>query len=315
MRFRAAARRAVTALALGAVTALAVATAARAHVVSDRELKVVQQFPPGAVRQELRASLPDSAGNVAPNRPGAWRSVAYQRPALLLLVDAAARGDSVVAERAWRAIDRAFDAQVPGGGFRRSAATSSADSLMEGAAFVSGLGRALIAVMNSPLQERFRWRYSLLRPKLQHSVDWLEAAAPSLRAAYARRSGLLLVQASAFLLADGTYHDERCGRAGQAALAAALDLQTGDGLFPSNGAANRSEHALGLEALQSIAIYFPSPTLERAAAKAAAWLRAHPGTVSRGATHAWTEVPAGEVAFALRYATIKPPPPLGVAYD
>jgi hypothetical protein len=25
--------------------------------------------------------------------------------------------------------------------------------------------------MNSPLQDRFRWRYSLLRPKLQHAVD------------------------------------------------------------------------------------------------------------------------------------------------
>jgi hypothetical protein len=176
------------ATALVAVTAFGLAGTASAHVVSDRELHVVRQFP-AATRQELRAVLPDSLGNVAPNRPGAWRNVAYQRPALLLLIDAAARGDSALAERAWRAIDAAFAAQLPGGAFRRDAATTSADSLMEGAAFVSGLCRALIAVMNSPLQEQFRWRYALLRPKLQHAVDWLEAAAPSLRAAHARRAG------------------------------------------------------------------------------------------------------------------------------
>jgi hypothetical protein len=303
------------AAALIAVTAVAFAGTASAHVVSDRELRVVRQFPAAAIRQELRAYLPDSLGNVAPNRPGAWRNVAYQRPALLLLIDASGRGDSVLAERAWRAIDGAFAAQLPGGAFRRDAATTSADSLMEGAAFVSGLCRALIAVMNGPLQERFRWRYSLLRPKLQHAVDWLEAAAPSLRAAHARRAGLLLVQASAFLLADGTYHEERYGRAGQAALSAALELQHGDGLLPSNGAANRSEHALGLEALQSIAIYFPSPTLERAGAKGASWLRAHPAPASHSTATSWTQPPAGEIAFTLRYATIKPPPPLGVPYD
>ena len=59
-------------------------------------------------------------------------------------------------------------------------------------------------------------------------------------------------------------------------------------------------------------IYFPSPTLERAVARAASWLkgksgksRIEPGTAA-----------SGELQFALRYAAIKPPPPTaGVAHD
>jgi len=296
--------RRVAAIALLATSALASALprSAIAHVVSDRELRVVAQFPAGAVRRMFADCAPDAAGNVPPNRSEAWLGAGHQRPAMLRLLEAAARSDTLDAERCWLAFDAAFAQQLPGGGFRRSAAPAARaidDSLTDATAWAACASRAMIAVMNSGLADRFRWRYALLKPKLQRAVDFVEARSDSLVAAHARHSAALLTAAAALLLADGMYHDERYGRAGQRAMVAALALQRPDGAFPTDGRADPASHALALEALQSIAIYFPSPTLERSASRAAAWLRAKRPSAT------------GDAAFVLRYAAIKPPPPLG----
>ena len=62
--------------------------------------------------------------------------------------------------------------------------------------------------MNSPLQDRFRWRVALLLPKLRRSVDWLVAAGDELFELHEGRPDLLLVDAEAYLLADGIFHVE-----------------------------------------------------------------------------------------------------------
>jgi hypothetical protein len=296
------------------VAVIATATAllcspAAAHVVSDRELQVFARFPSRFVERAMKDATPDDGGCVAPNRAGAWRDVVFQRPATLLLIDAAARGDSTSAERAWKALDQGFAAQIPSGDFRRRGAPR--DSLLRDAAWVAAVCRGWIAVMNGPFQDRFRWRYALMKPKLERTVDFLEARSSSLIASCAGRPAALLVVAAAFLLADGTYHDERYGRVGQEALSGALArARSSDSC---SFAADPSEHALGLEALQSIAIYFPSPTLERTAAVAARWLKPRsqprPRRASRDGER-WDHASTGEIELILRYATIPPPPPL-----
>jgi len=303
-------------LALALVVVSVVAPIAGAHVVSDRELKLIAQLPPGFGLRALASSLPDSFGCVAPNRSGHWLGIGCQRPCLLLLLDAAARGDSALAERAWLALDAGFARQRPEGSFQRDGHDPDRGAeLMDETAWLAGTCRAWIAIMNSPLQDRFRLRYALFKPKAQRAADFLESRADSLLGMNARSGGALLIVAAAFLLADGTYHDERYGRVGQAALAAALATQSPAGLFPIDGSADVERHALGLEALQSIVIYFPSPSLERAETRATMWLRGHAG---RGMSRSMTRrvggprVAPGEVDFILRYATITPPPPLGL---
>jgi hypothetical protein len=304
-------RRAASALALALVPALAsplVPSLASAHVVSDRELRHVAAFPPGRAERALSSALPDSAGWVRPNRRDRWLGLDVQRPAALRLIVAAAHADTAVAERAWAALEAGFARQLANGAFEPAPAAAAEAEQLARASWLAATCRALIAVMNSALQDRFRFRYALLKPKLQRSVDALEAGADSIRALSSDSAGLLLATAAAFLLADGTYHDERYGRAGQASLASALKLQRPDGAFTSHGRASIVEHAVGLEGLQSIVTYFPSPTLERAAANASGWLRTHGR--SRGARDGRGVTP-GEIEFALLYAARPLPPPLG----
>jgi hypothetical protein len=323
----AAARGSAACAALG-LAALLNPVPARAHVVSDRDLQVVARLPAAAIRG-LALQAPDSGGFVRPNRPGAWRGVGFQRGALLLLVDAAARADTTRAERCWQALELAFAHQLPEGGFRGPAPAAGAGDPGAGAelddepAWLAAACRALIAVMNSPLQDRFRFRYALLKPKLQRSVDAFERRSEAFRLRHADRPALLLTAAAAMLLADGIYHDQRYGRAGQQALVEALALQRKDGLFPSAGRPGAAEHALGLGALQSVAIYFPSPTLERSAERARAWLSrnarsrpagrpaARPASAAGPAAGRFEPIVIpGEIEFVLRYGAIRPPAPV-----
>jgi len=310
---------------IGCVTAavLLSAPAARAHVISDRELRVVAQMPPEFVSKTFAAFLPLGAGFVPPNRPLDWQSVAAQCPAGLLLIDAAARGDTALAERAWTALDVAIAQQLPDGNFKRAGAPTdrrrtggelfgsvvgpSVDELADDAAWLASTHRALIAVMNSRLAERFRARYAAIKPRLQLTADFLEVRRASFLVARANDAPTLLTAAAAFLLADGTFHEPRYASAGEKALAAALELQEPDGSFPVAGRADPASHARALLALHSIAIYFPSAPTEKAAVWAAAWLKAHRRVATRDPHH---RLAAAEIEFALRYAAIKPPAPI-----
>jgi hypothetical protein len=287
------------------VAVVAHASVARAHVVSDRELRVVASMPADSVTRALAACVPDGAGFVAPHRAGGALDLGRQRLATLPLIVAAARGDSAGAERAWRAIEPGFVAV-------RDTRAGDPAARLDRAAWAGSTCRAFIAVMNSPLQDRFRMRYAALKPQLQALMDTLELDSGSLLATHAGRGGALLVIAAAFVLADGTFHDGRYARVGQAALAEALTLQRPDGAFLASGRVDPREHALGLEALQSIAIYFPAPHLDRAVRRAASWLAAHRPSdrapTRRGASRAIAAVGPGEAAFVIRYAAVPPPP-------
>lgn|SRR5262245_35004253 len=297
------------------------ATRARAHVVSVRELRVVAVMPADTAARWLAPCVPDTAGRVAPSRPDHAIDLGRQRRAALPLIVAAARADTAAAERAWRALEVGFDAMsgTDSLGMWTKAATSDPDAVLDQTAWAGSACRGFIAVMNSGLQDRFRRRYAALKPQLQAAMDSLEARSGTLLATHAGRGGALLAIAAAFTLADGTFHDERYARVGQAALAEALALQRPDGAFPSGGRLDPREHALGIEALQSVVIYFPTPDLERAARRGVAWLRAHPpskwpdarsaGRKRVAGSAAIAAVDPGEVEFVLRYATITPPPP------
>jgi hypothetical protein len=253
---------------------LVAAIPARAHVVSDLEVGVLQKLPRGMLAHLATADVPDATGAVGENREH-WRHVGAQAPALRLLADASARRDSLAAERAWRAIDLAFAHQTPGGGFAHVPAASYRDSLEEvlgTARWAAATCRAFVVVMNGPMQNAFRMRYVLTLRKLEATLHWLEARIPELELAHVKHGPELLVLAQTFLLGDGTFHVESFGRIGQRCLAKALALQRRDGAFPRDADVALDAQAGALESLESVAQYFPTPMLERGTDLVAGWL-------------------------------------------
>ena len=93
-----------------------------------------------------------------------------------------------------------------------------------------------------------------------------------MQAMHADRPDLLLVDAQAFLLADGIYHEPALNQLGQRTLVAALGKQGRDGAFAGRGGPTIANQARALESLVEIALYFPAPSLNEAAASAARWL-------------------------------------------
>lgn len=259
------------AAALAVPLVAALSPAALAHVVSDREVKLLRDLPAGLVATAAREDRPDSSGLTAPNRP-AWREVYHQHGALFLLIDAASRADSAGAEVAWKAIDAAFIQQMPSGDFVAAGGADSTARLGGVAVWIAELCRAEVALMNGPLQDRFRWRLTLLLPKLRRSVDFLAAQAEPLFRLHRDRPDLLLVDAQAFLLADGIYHEPVLGLQGQRFLTTALALQQSNGAFAPRGAPPLGVQARALSSLVEITLYFPAPSLEKASLRGAQWL-------------------------------------------
>jgi hypothetical protein len=295
-----------------AIACALLAGPAHAHIVSDRELRHVRQLPEDSMHSALAFAAP-AVGGPAPSRPPRrWNGIGTRRPAVFVLIDAAARSDTARAELAWAAIEEGFEHQRPDGWFDRSQA-GGPDEWLDTAAWLGGVTRGLIAVMNSTLADRFRFRYALLKPKLQRSVDALAAGADSARGLNENRAGFLVVTAGALLLAEGTFHEPRYGRAGQPALVAGLALQKPNGLLPTNGTANRAEHVLGLESLQALDLYLPSPSIDRATSRGEDWLKHHRGpaktTGSRAESKA--EVAPGEVQYVLLFSSKALPAPAG----
>lgn len=285
---------------------LPAAPSARAHVVSDRDLRVVAKIPSEWGARASSAMRLDSTGNAPPNRGGSWKHVVHQRVAMLVLVDASARADSIRCERAWVALDAAFAQQIPDGSFRFDPGTDRVADAAGTAEWLASAARGIIAVTNGPVQRAFRIRYALMKPKLQRALDAQLVRHDELMNARGGDALAMLAEASAFLLADGIYHDERYGRAGQQALAKALALQRKDGAFPLGPQVSPESQARALIALQGVSIYFPSPTMERSAERAARWLRGKAKSKARPIA----SPPVDEIAFALHYAAIKPPAPL-----
>ena len=264
----------VVVLAAAAACAVPGPRPARAHVVSDLEVVLLQQLPPGLMAHLGAADEPDATGAVGENR-GHWQHVGAQSPALRLLADASARRDSVAAERAWKAIDLAFAHQRPDGGFVHAPFAAYSDSLSEvlgTARWAAATCRVFVVVMNGPMQNAFRVRYALALRKLEATLHFLEAREPELEIAHLRHGPEMLVLAQTFLLGDGTFHVETFGRLGQRCLAKALGVQKRDGSFTHDATVALGDQAGALESLESVAQYFPSPLLDRSTDMVAGWI-------------------------------------------
>lgn len=253
------------------LAALLLVAPARAHVISDKELVTLRALPPGAARALLAPLLPDADGAVAENH-GGWRHLRLQTPALYALAEASARADSATAERVWKSLDLAFAHQQPSGAFehgRVDEGTGPNDDLAETVDWLGEACRAMVATTNSGLTARFGWRHTLMLPKFERSLRWALAATPAREAAEPNRAGRLLSDARTFLLADGMWHDEAFGRAGQRAIAAALALQHDDGAFADEARVDVVTQAHAVSDLQAVVQYFPAPSLESALTRAA----------------------------------------------
>jgi len=292
--------------------AAAIPAPAAAHIVSDREARALGRLA-DSLYAVARLAAPDSAGMCGPNRPADFR-VSAQVPALRLLALASARADTAVAERAWRAIDAAMAMQRPGGRFERTENGATADTLLgweDAVDWLAELNRTVAAVMNGPLKARFRFRWALLRPKLERSTSALVRMAPVLERRSPGNAVRLLAMAEAFLLADGHYHYTGYGLAGQRLLSAALAMQRLDGSFapPSPGAPAGDVRAL--DALEALSFYFPAPFLDRASARLAKRIetshRAGGTAAARGLDPETRRL--AERTLALRAARLALPPP------
>ena len=257
-----------------ALAALALASTAHAHIVSDRGVTIWKSLP-ASLEPLLASGHPDSTGAVGGNR-GGWVHVCAQSPAMLRLLRAAAIGDSTTSEDSWRAIDLSWVQQVPAGNYLSRASGGGAITrvadLHAVAEWLGELLRADVVVENGPLRARFIWRISLMLPKLRNAVHWLEAGADTLWSLDQRRPDRLLVSAQAFLLADGLLHEEHLNALGQRSLVAALALQQPDGRFRGDGVGSAGAQARCLHSLQEVTTYFSAPSLERAVASSARWL-------------------------------------------
>ena len=254
---------------MAVVCVLGFAAPVIAHIVSDRDVQLIRSLPAARVRALLADATPDRDGLVGANHP-VWRAIEPQAAAGFVLADAATRADTARAEAAWRCLDVAFVHQHPLGDFDRAVPMDALTSRLGTTRWTGETCRALVAVMNGPLQERFRWRHTLLLPKVRRTLDWLVAGADSVQAQLtaAKDGPALIVQARTFLLADGMFHEAVFGRAGQRAIQAALALQKADGMFASPYESVESQ-AESVWALQSITDYFPAPSLDAALKKAA----------------------------------------------
>lgn len=260
--------RACLALGVTCAASLADGTVARAHVVSDRELVTLRAIPAGRVATLLADDVPDTSGLAGGNRP-AWRNAGLQAASLSLLAEASVRNDTLMARWAWRGVERAFAQQTPEGRFMPASdaagrALSAAAERRATSTWAGATCRAFVAFSNGPLVDRFRLLYVTGLPKLHRTVLWLAATAP------VSYTGLdALADAQTFLLADGLYHEEPLGRAGQKALAAALAAQRPDGSFEPPGPRDVVGEARGMQCLQAVTQYFTAPSLEAALAKSA----------------------------------------------
>ena len=241
---------------------------ASAHIVSDREVRILAAFPVSLARRTQLEDAPDASGFCGVNRsPGTFR-VSAQVPALRALSEAAARRDSLEAEHCWLAIQQALVMQRPGGRFERIENGAPQDTLLaweDAVPWLAALNRAVAVVMNGPLQNQFRFRWALLRPKLERSMNGLLAIAPALERRAKVDPVKLLDLSEAMLLADGHYHVPAYGLAGQRALSAALPLQKSDGSFASRPDGRLAYDARCLSAIEGINLYFPGPFLDRVA--------------------------------------------------
>lgn len=271
-------------------------TAAFAHVVSDRDVRLFRALPAGAVADAFRAARPDSAGLSGANRP-TWRHVALQQDALALLMDAASRADSAAAESAWRAMDAIFLHQKPDSLFESTPGTGQPRDPAATVALLGAVCRAEVAIENGPLRDRFHWRIVLMLPKLRRALESVVARGEGYAAASANDPAALLAGAQALLLGDGIFHVERFGLLGQRLLVDGLALQKSGGQFVVTGGDPLAAQADCLLALQSILNYYPAPSLERAAANGAKWLESR-------TKNAKTRSP--RVGFALACAAAQP---------
>jgi hypothetical protein len=247
---------------------------ALAHPVSDWELKNLPRFPSALADSLAAPGLPDSAGLVGPNRTG-WRHVAYQRPALWALRLAAARGDEVLAERAWPAVAAAFARQTADGGFSAEPGLARADDLAGTSLWLGDLAQTLLVLQSGPLRGWFRARTDALRPQVLRSAGWLLQGSPELERRDARSASGLFAHSLAFTLTGELDHDEARLQAGRRFLERARKRSGHDGRFAEPHRTDPYAQGASLLRLQVLDIYYPSFENGLAIGRGAEWLLAH----------------------------------------
>jgi hypothetical protein len=257
---------------LGAMLPLAMPPPAHAHPVPDWEVRHVPRFPRELLAPWIQSSLPDSTGQLGRNR-GGWWHVADQRPALVPLLIAAARGDEVMAERAWRAVDVAFAHQRSDGGFERlgAAPMGRADDAYGVSLWLGDLAHALLVLDQGPLRGWFGARSAALRPRVTAAGRWLAASSRDLERRDRRSAAALLVHADAFTLLGELDHDEKLLQLGQRFRARAMTLAGRDGrlIAPSD---SWGEQGAALVRVQVLEVYYPSFEGALAAGRGTDWL-------------------------------------------
>lgn len=235
--------------------------------VAARHLAILKTIPYDSFKL-AGGSEPAADGLIGHNR-GGYRSPAFQRDAARLLISGAACGDKKSIDDAFRGIDVVFSHQDASGHF-------GGDKTPSGVAFwLCELNQALLVLEESEAGAAYHAHVLELIPKIHRAAIWL--ALPKnqerLKTGDARTPNRLFFDALAYGTSGLLCKDESLTRLGRSFVESAQRLyRAEDGVFLEKGGHDSSYQAVSGWLLQVWVLFFPDPTLETVADKAALWV-------------------------------------------
>jgi len=244
------------------------------------EYELLRQVPPTAFGLIADKSEPDAQGFVGfHQRDGKWYEAGMQRGGCRMLIGAVVAGDEKRADAAWRAIDVTFAHQLDDGGFLSNTKPGDkhpptrAERVETAYFFLQELGRAILVVKASPMEEHFHDRIAVLEPKLRRATAFLQSGFDTIFLKCGHTANRLLIAAKAFGLCGVALNDDTLKASSAKLVAMALKRRDADGVFIERGGRDSSYNAVSLLMGQVLLLYLPNPELDDAMVKTMAWER------------------------------------------
>jgi len=213
-------------------------------------------------------SLIRDDGISSKNYPEFW-AVSEQRVAANMVMRGIAENEETVVERGWKGIEFGFSKQEPDGNFYYNPklddlGITEEDKLEDASFFLEAAGHSIALLQNSGFKNDYAEKIQLLEPKIELSLDWLEANKEALKLKAANAPNRLVFDALAFSLN---------GRkaVGEEFIQEALSKQHSQGYFIEHGGFDSSYNAVSILKLELYQLYFPSSQIENAIKESMAW--------------------------------------------
>jgi hypothetical protein len=262
-----------TALGFGA---LLVASMALAGPVPGArlQLELLRSMPTEVLSSVTKGGHPDRRGMVGHNKPR-WMGAQYQRSAAGVLLFAASRGDREMAERAWTAVEVAFQHQQRDGSFdsreESGARPERKDVFSDNAFWLAHLCQAVLVLRESPLGPVFHDRIEALAPRIRSAALLLTQSREALTRREDGAPNRYFIDGLACGLSGLLLSEKRLMALGDYFVDLGLGKQQPEGFFKEHGGADSSYNAVSIGLLQIYDLYFPDPRHEATLARAVEW--------------------------------------------